>query len=188
MIEVISPVKAVYAHGDTVTVSIIRDSDEQSMVSGAACSELGSTGIFQYQPVFTPPISKTTYTVIFSNTIYSQTAELVLGGYDYQASQLPAAPNVAAIDSQLSGTHGASTWGQAGLGSSTYTDTVLDPNANPIEGVQIEAYSDNDRQTLVDVQETDINGVFIMYLNPGTYYCRAIKAGYSFDDWEKIIT
>jgi hypothetical protein len=164
MVEVISPVKAAYAHGDIVTVSIYRDSDEQAIVSGAACSEIGSTGIFLYQPVFTLPLAKTTYTVIFMNGVYTQTVELVLGGYDYLAYMR--VPN----------------------GSSTYTDTVLDPLSNPIAGAQIEAYSDSDRTTLVDVKHTDINGVFMMHLNPGTYYCRAIQRGYIFPDWVKVVT
>jgi hypothetical protein len=103
------------------------------------------------------------------------------------ASGYTAPPTASQIDSQLSGAHGAGSWGAAGLGSSTYTDTVLDPSSNPIEGVQVEAYSDSDRETLVDVQLTDVNGYFTMHLNPGTYYCRAAKAGYSFTDWEKVI-
>ncbi len=73
-------------------------------------------------------------------------------------------------------------------GSSEYTDTVLDDSNNPIEGVQIEVYSDSDRTTIVDIKETDINGIFLFNLNPDTYYCRAIKAGYSFDDWSKVVT
>lgn len=187
MPEVIPPLKAIYAHGDTVTVSIIRDNDGQVMASGVACQEIGSTGVFQYQPVFTPPMVLTTYTAIFTNRVYTQTGELTLGGYDYQASQV-IAPTVGQIDAQLSGVHGVGPWSTEVAGSSTYTDTVLDLSANPIQGVQIEAYSDNDRTTLVDVRETDVNGIFIMHLNPGTYYCRAVKVGYSFADWIKVVT
>ena len=72
-------------------------------------------------------------------------------------------------------------------GSSTYTDEVLDTNGDPIDGAQIEAYSDSDRTTLVDVQVSDVNGSFTCHLNPGTYYFRAVKAGYSIDDWSEVI-
>jgi hypothetical protein len=186
MPEVIPPIKAVYAHGDTVTVSIIRDLDGYAMVTGAACSEIGSTGAFQYQPVFTPPSGLTTYTAIFTNGVYTQTGELILGGYDYQASQV-SAPSVAQIDAQLSGVHGAGAWSTEVAGSSVYTDTVLDSSANPIQGAQVEAYSNNDRTTLVDVRETDVNGVFVMHLNPGTYYMRAIKASRPNSEWTKVV-
>jgi hypothetical protein len=76
------------------------------------------------------------------------------------------------------------------VGSTAYTDTVLDPSSNPLEGVSIEAYSgpDKNKTTIVDVQETNVNGIFLFYLNPGTYYLRAIKAGYTFTDWVKVIS
>jgi hypothetical protein len=73
------------------------------------------------------------------------------------------------------------------VGSKTYTDVVLDPD-DPLEGAQIEAYSDSDRTTLVDVQETDVNGIFIFHLNPGTYYLRAVKPGYTIPDWTKVVS
>ena len=82
MPEVIPPVVAAYAHGDTVTVSIYK-MDGTVVVSGAACSEIVSSGRFYYQPVFTPPIVKTSYLVVFTNATYEQTSDLILGGYDY---------------------------------------------------------------------------------------------------------
>lgn len=92
MSEVISPPMAVYAHSDTVNVSIYK-TDGSVVVSGAACTEIGTSGRFYYQPVFAPPATKTTYLIVFTNSVYEQTGELVLGGYDYQvAAIMPASP------------------------------------------------------------------------------------------------
>jgi hypothetical protein len=73
-------------------------------------------------------------------------------------------------------------------GSETYTDTVLTAGADPVQGAQIEAYADSDRTTIVSIVYTDINGVFIMYLNPGSYYFRGLKEGYSIPDWSGVIS
>lgn len=73
-------------------------------------------------------------------------------------------------------------------GSSTYTDTITDDDGDPIEDVQVELYSDSDYTTLVAVEETDVNGVFTFSLNPGTYYVRCIKSGYTFTDFSKVVT
>lgn len=74
------------------------------------------------------------------------------------------------------------------IGSSAYTETITDDDGDPLEDVQVELYSDSDYTTLVAVEETDVNGAFTFSLNPGTYYCRAIKSGYDFDDWTKVVT
>jgi hypothetical protein len=73
-------------------------------------------------------------------------------------------------------------------GSKAYTDTITDSNTDPIEGVKVVAYSDEDRNTIADATTTNVNGVFTFHLNPGTYYCRATTVGYSFPDWEKVIS
>jgi len=75
------------------------------------------------------------------------------------------------------------------IGSKIYTDNIVH-DAIPISGVAVEAYSNEGRtsSTLVDRQFTDMNGVFTFYLNPGTYYMRAIKSGYRFSDWVKVVT
>ena len=74
-------------------------------------------------------------------------------------------------------------------GSRTYTDNIVH-DAEPISGVAVEAYSDEGRTSaaLVDRQFTDQNGVFVFYLNPGVYYMRALKNGYRFGDWTKVVT
>jgi hypothetical protein len=107
-----------------------------------------------------------------------------------QADQATAAADVAAIKASQVGEEADITTILArapfAVGSSTYTDVVLDPD-DPLEDAQIEAYSDSDRTTLVDVQETDANGVFIFHLNPSTYYMRAVKSGYTIPDWTKVV-
>lgn len=72
-------------------------------------------------------------------------------------------------------------------GSSTYTDTIEDPDGDPIDGVSVECYSDSDYTALVQVTETDANGVFVLHLNPATYHFRAIKVGYTFVDWSEVV-
>jgi hypothetical protein len=73
-------------------------------------------------------------------------------------------------------------------GSSTYTDTVTDDNSDPLEDVQVELYSDSDYTTLVAIENTDVNGVFTFSVNPGTYYIRCVKSGYTFTDFSKVVT
>lgn len=104
----------------------------------------------------------------------------------YSLSVTP--PTASQIDTQLSGTHGAGAWGAGATGSSTYTDTITD-GSNPLEDVQVELYSSSDYSgTPVAVEETDVNGVFTFSLNPGTYYVRCIKSGYTFTDFSKVVT
>lgn len=76
------------------------------------------------------------------------------------------------------------------IGSSIYTDSVLYPDANgdPLEGVKIECYSDSDRTELVDIQETDANGTFTFNLNPAIYYFKALKLGYTLENWSVTVT
>ncbi len=102
--------------------------------------------------------------------------------------------SVSAIDAQLSASHGASAWGASAVGSITYPNPeedpqpFLDPEGDPLAGVKIEAYSDEDRTTLVDVQVTNINGLFAFHLDAGTYYFRAILAGYGNFEWSVELT
>lgn len=66
--------------GDTVTIDVYRLSDDAQVVSGASCSEVGTTGIFKYS--FTQTISsKEEYVWIMSNGSFDQRGKIVLGGY-----------------------------------------------------------------------------------------------------------
>lgn len=129
----------------------------------------------------TPPTKEEISTKVWSETIRSLTDK---AGFALATSP----PTAAQIDTQLSGTHGAGAWGASSVGSSTYTDTILDPDGDPIESVSVECYSDSDRTTLVQVQTTDANGAFTFYLNPATYYFRAIKTGYTFTNWSEVVS
>jgi hypothetical protein len=79
----------------------------------------------------------------------------------------------------------------AHTGASAYpatADPFLDPDGAPVEGISIECYSDSSRTVIVDIQETDVNGLFSFHLSPGTYYFRALKVGYTIPDWSAVIT
>jgi len=106
----------------------------------------------------------------FSLAVTPPTAAEIRGEMDDHSTQLAAIASAVAPD-----------------GSSTYTDTILDPDGDPIDGVSVECYSDSDYTTLAQVTETNANGVFIFHLDPATYYFRAVKVGYSFSDWAEVI-
>lgn len=74
-------------------------------------------------------------------------------------------------------------------GSKVYSDDIVHDGV-PISGVAVEAYSNEARTSagLIDRQFTDMNGVFSFNLNPGIYYMRAVKNGYRFGDWTKVVT
>lgn len=110
-----------------------------------------------------------------------------------------APPTASEIDTELSSTHGAGAWGAASTGSSTYPssdDPFLDNSGNPVEGVSVECYSSSDYSagSLVQVVETDINGLWEFHLNPGTYYFRAVEEGYDWavdggdNEWSDTVT
>jgi hypothetical protein len=87
-----------------------------------------------------------------------------------------AAPSAASIDAQLSGTHGAGAWGASAVGTIAYPDPIdpfLGENNDPMAGVKVEAFSNEARTALVDVQTTDVNGNFQFHLNAGEYWFRA---------------
>lgn len=74
-------------------------------------------------------------------------------------------------------------------GSSAYTDTITDDDGDPLEDVHVELYRSSDYSGIpVAAQETDVNGTFTFSLNPGTYYVRCIKSGYTFTDFSKVVT
>ena len=91
-------------------------------------------------------------------------------------------PTAAEIDTELSGTHGDGSWeGEAAAGGGTgyYTDTVTD-GASPLDGVQVQLYTAQDRVGLAYEAYTNALGVFEMWPDPGTYYRWLDLAGYSF--------
>jgi len=66
--------------GDSVTITVTRLSDDTEVVTDAACTEIGSTGVFKYQ--FSQTItSKEEYLWVMSNGSQDQRGKLVLGGF-----------------------------------------------------------------------------------------------------------
>lgn len=101
-----------------------------------------------------------------------------------------AAPSVASIDAQLSGTHGAGAWGASAVGTIAYPDPLdpfLDENGDPMSGVKIEAFSNSTRTALVDVQTTDVNGNFQFHLNAGAYWFRASLLQHVSYEWSEVL-
>lgn len=93
-----------------------------------------------------------------------------------------AAPTVVDIDNQLSATHGAGLWGGgAGTGlipwEYTLTETVT---LLPISGATVWATTDALGVNRVAQGVTDAFGVVTFFLNAGTYYYWRAKDGYEF--------
>jgi hypothetical protein len=178
------PIIGTFQHGDTVTITIVKITDPANpviIINGAGCTEIGSTGDFAYVPAIQKN-NVDTYLFTMTNGLSTQDLKGTLDPAQ------PDAPTVEEIEAELAEEHGSGSWEKNSSGSETYTDTVLDENSDPIEGAKVIAYSDSDRTTVADMTLTDVNGVFVFHLDPGTYYMRAKKAEYRFDDWEKVIS
>lgn len=93
------------------------------------------------------------------------------------ASAYSAAPSAAAIDTQLSGTHGSGAWGGgssgAGTGANTVTVTVTD-GTSPIQGAKVRATLGATSNLLV----TDASGRAVFLLDNGTWAIAATAPGY----------
>ena len=87
-------------------------------------------------------------------------------------------PTAAEIDTQLSGTHGAGTWGN-GSGSTSTTVTVND-GVNPIDGVDVWVSTDSAGTNVVARGSTGALGTVVFMLDAGTYYAWKQLAGYDF--------
>lgn len=99
------------------------------------------------------------------------------------AADINAVPTVAEIDTQLTTSHGAGTWGGGGNGgalSLVYTLTETDA-VTPIEGATVELYAEIGMVTIIDSKITNAFGV-VTFANlvAGTYYLKRIRSGYSF--------
>lgn len=97
-------------------------------------------------------------------------------------------PSVEDIDTELSDNHGSGAWADPDFEDTVpYSDILVEPDSTPISGALIIACSDSGMTNVVDSDETDADGAFTLNLLPGTYYLRAVKAGYTFPDWSKVI-
>lgn len=70
--------------------------------------------------------------------------------------------------------------GGAGTGTTSHTITVTDAALLPIADVLIEVFTEESMQNKVVTGRTDNFGLVTFFLNPGSYYSRATKSGYSF--------
>lgn len=90
-----------------------------------------------------------------------------------------AADAVAEIDTRLSSTHGAGTWGSGGGGSVAVTLTI-DDGTNPLDGVEVKITTDAGGSTVAASGTTDSLGQFSTRLDPGTYYVFCQRSGTNF--------
>lgn len=66
-------------------------------------------------------------------------------------------------------------------GALSYSDTVLDPEGSPLDGVEVRLSTDNAGENTVDQVHTDTFGVFVFTdLTAGTYYRWMQLSGYTF--------
>lgn len=95
------------------------------------------------------------------------------------ASSYTAPPSAAAIDMQLSGTHGAGSWltgsGGGGTGARTVTITV-DDGTDPLENAKVRLTEGVESRIL----ETDADGIAEFSLDDATWAVSITKPGYQF--------
>lgn len=94
------------------------------------------------------------------------------------------------VEATVAGSTGGTSFGftvtacmcSLGPGSSLNTYTVLDPDSNPLSGVQVTVTTDIAGTNTIAYGITDIAGEVDFWLDPGTYYMWDFLAGYTFDN------
>jgi hypothetical protein len=151
-------------------------------------SELDTKGIFIYDAVTSDSLNYSGAIQLEDtdvNEIGAKTAVLPADPASQSAviSAMPApAPTVGAIDTQLSGTHGAGLWGGAsGSGGDICKVKVLDTLSNPIDGCTVWVTTDLAGTNVVASGVTTATGYMTFMLNNGiTYYIWKRKSGFAF--------
>ena len=124
-------------------------------------------------------IFSSSYDALILATISVETAPLATSAaVGLVSSVVNTLPTAAEIDAQLSGTHGAGTWGN-GSGSTSTTVTV-DDGVNPKDGVDVWISTDSAGTNVVARGSTGALGTVVFMLDPGTYYAWKQLAGYDF--------
>lgn len=97
------------------------------------------------------------------------------------SADIAAVPTAAEIDTELSNSHGAGTWGAGGNGGAlTLTYTVSSSAGGVVAGAIVELYAEVGMTTLIDSQVTNVLGVATFSnLVAGTYYLKIIRSGYT---------
>lgn len=92
----------------------------------------------------------------------------------------PSASDIASqVDTVLSASHGSGLWGTtSGSGTGYYSDTVLDDESQPLDGVRVVLCSDATLLNDFYQAYTNALGVFEMHPDPGVYYLKLELAGY----------
>jgi hypothetical protein len=120
-----------------------------------------------------------TWTTENLKAIYDQIMlRLLTSGYTAPPTAVAIASQV---DTTLSGTHGAGSWGgAAGSGTVAYPYLVRKADGTPIPDALVEVSSTVTKTIVIASGYTDATGYVTFYLDPNTYYFFTTKAGYSF--------
>lgn len=101
------------------------------------------------------------------------------------ASSYTAAPSAAAIDTQLSGTHGSGAWGASGSGSGAYAVTVtVTDGASPVQSALVRLGNGVDQFTA----STDASGAATFSLDSATYTVGITRGGYQFTPTTLVVS
>jgi hypothetical protein len=71
--------------------------------------------------------------------------------------------------------------------SRTYRGVVALANLDPLDGVSIEVYRDEERTDLILTSETGLDGAFAFNLLDGHYYLKGLKARFNIDNWAVVV-
>jgi hypothetical protein len=102
------------------------------------------------------------------------------------AAALAGVPTVGEIDTQLSGTHGAGTWGGASGSGSISWPITIDDGLSPLDGVDVWVSTDSAGTNVVARGYTNTLGVVTFLLDAGAYYLWKQLSGYTFINPEGI--
>jgi len=172
--------------GLTVTVDVFCNGS--IIVTAAAASEAGD-GLYTYTLAGASNTVEGVYAAVFKTATTTVDQPHLAGawfvgkaGIEYLDASIAAVPTAAEIDTQLSGTHGAGTWGGGGsLGAGSISTTVtVDDGVNPIDGVDVWVSTDSAGTNVIARGSTGALGTVVFMLDAGTYYAWKQLAGYDF--------
>ena len=102
------------------------------------------------------------------------------------SDMVAAAPTAAAIDTELTSTHGSGAWTTGGVsGSNTVTINVDDSLSADLPDVFVDILSSGD--VLLSSGTTDSSGQLVVTLDDATYKVRLRKAGFAFTVTETLV-
>lgn len=181
--------------GLTVTVDVYKNSTK--IVTAASATEVGD-GFYTYTLAANLNDAEGVYKAIFKTETTTVDQRHLVGawyvgkaGVEYLDASIAAIPSAAAIDTQLSGTHGAGAWGTgSGTGAISWTpERITDPSHTPIDGVQVWVSTDAVGTDIVARGYTNAFGLLAspFLLDAGTYYLWKQHADYEFTNPESVV-